>query len=99
VTKAANLELCLAFTAFSSEGSPKCHTYCNTSLDIKVISGRPVILTSECHALDEGAITTYYNILGMTRLARVGLEHTTSWMLSESTTTRLPQPVSGWDEK
>jgi hypothetical protein len=30
--KAANLDLhvCLAITAFSSEGSFKCHTYCDT---------------------------------------------------------------------
>jgi hypothetical protein len=29
----------------------------------KVISEKPVILTSECRALDEGAITTYYERL------------------------------------
>jgi hypothetical protein len=28
--RAANLDLCLAFTAFSSEGSFMCHTYCDT---------------------------------------------------------------------
>jgi hypothetical protein len=28
--RAANLDLCLALTAFSSEGSFTCHTYCNT---------------------------------------------------------------------
>jgi hypothetical protein len=28
--KAANLDLCLALTAFSSEGSFTCHTYCDT---------------------------------------------------------------------
>jgi hypothetical protein len=27
--KAANLDLCLALTAFSSEGSFTCHTYCD----------------------------------------------------------------------
>jgi hypothetical protein len=27
--KAANLDLCLALTAFSSEGSFACHTYCD----------------------------------------------------------------------
>jgi hypothetical protein len=26
----ANLDLCLALTVFSSEGSCKCHTYCDT---------------------------------------------------------------------
>jgi hypothetical protein len=30
--KAANLDLCLALTAFSSEGSVMCHTYCDTGL-------------------------------------------------------------------
>jgi hypothetical protein len=39
---------------------------------LKVISERPVILTSECRALDEGAITIpILNILGLTRPARV----------------------------
>jgi hypothetical protein len=33
------------------------------------------------------------NVLGLTRPARAGLELTTSRMLSESTTTRLQQPV------
>jgi hypothetical protein len=28
--RAANLDLCLAFTAFSSEGFLTCHTYCDT---------------------------------------------------------------------
>jgi hypothetical protein len=30
----------------------------------KVISERPVILTSECRAFSEGAITTYFKRLG-----------------------------------
>jgi hypothetical protein len=28
--RAANLDLCLGLTAFSSEGSFTCHTYCDT---------------------------------------------------------------------
>jgi hypothetical protein len=60
----------------------------------KVISERPVILTSECRALGEGAITTDFNVFGLSRLARAGLELTTSRLLSESTTTRLRQPVN-----
>jgi hypothetical protein len=55
----------------------------------KVISERPVILPSECHALGEEAIT----VLGLTRPARAGLKLTTYRLLSESTTTRLRQPV------
>jgi hypothetical protein len=58
--RAANLNLCLALTAFSSEGSFTCHTYCDTGPPFfKVISERPVILPSECHALVNGAITTH----------------------------------------
>jgi hypothetical protein len=57
----------------------------------KVISGRPVILPSECRALGEGAITTYFKRL---RFDPAGsLKLTTSLLLSESTTTRLRQPV------
>jgi hypothetical protein len=59
----------------------------------KVISERPVVLTSKCRAFGEGAITTYFKRLMLTRPAREGLELTTLLMLSESTTTRLPQPV------
>jgi hypothetical protein len=61
----------------------------------KVISERPVILPSECRALGDGAITTY---LGLTRPARAGLELTTYRLLSESTTTRLRQPVHSSDD-
>jgi hypothetical protein len=88
----------LALTAFSSEGSFTCHTYCDTGppFFFKVISERPVILPSECRALGEEAITTYFkrlNVLGLTRPAQAGLELTTYRLLSESTTTRLRQPV------
>jgi hypothetical protein len=61
---AANLDLCLALTAFSREGSFTCHTCCDTGPPfLKVISERPVILISECRALGEGAITTYFKRL------------------------------------
>jgi hypothetical protein len=74
---AANLDLYLALTAFSSEGSFTCHTYCDTGPPfLKVISERPVILTSECQSLP------ILNVLGLTRPARAGLELTTSRMLS-----------------
>jgi hypothetical protein len=46
-----------------------------------------VILTSK------GAITTNFNVLGLMQLALQGLELTTYWMLSESPTTGLMQPV------
>jgi hypothetical protein len=47
----------------------------------KLISERPVILTSDCCALDDGAITTYLNVLGLTRPARAELVITTFRML------------------
>jgi hypothetical protein len=50
--KVANLDLCLALTAFGSEGFLTCHTYCDTGPPFfNVISERPVILTFECRAL------------------------------------------------
>jgi hypothetical protein len=56
-----------------------------------------MILTSECRALGEGAITTYLNVLGLTLPDRERLELTTSRLLSKSTTTRLQQPVKTQD--
>jgi hypothetical protein len=56
--RAANVDLFLVLAAFSSEVSFTCHTYCDTGPQFfKVISERPVILTSECCALGQGAIT------------------------------------------
>jgi hypothetical protein len=59
----------------------------------KVISERPMTLTSECRALGKGGISTYFNVLGLMQPAQEGLEFDTSRMLSESTTTTLPQQV------
>jgi hypothetical protein len=56
--RAANLDLCLTLTAFSSEGSFTCHTV------FKIKFGRPVIVTSECRAAGEGAVTTYIKRFG-----------------------------------
>jgi hypothetical protein len=62
--RAANLNLCLALTAFSSEGSFTCHTYCDTGPPfLRSYPKRPVILPSECCALGEGVITTYFKRL------------------------------------
>jgi hypothetical protein len=60
----------------------------------KVIYEKPVLITSKVCVLGEGAIITYFNDLGLTRPVRAGLELTTPRMLSKSSTTRLPQPVS-----
>jgi hypothetical protein len=58
----------------------------------KVISERPVIFTSECHALGEGAITTYFKHLRFDAAGLSGAQTHDTQMLSESTTTRLLQP-------
>jgi hypothetical protein len=55
----------------------------------KVISGRPVILSSECRALGEEAITTYFKRL---RFDASGPSGARTHDL-ETTTTRLQQPV------
>jgi hypothetical protein len=92
--RAANLDLCLALTAFGSEGSFTCHTYCNMGplflrsypKDLRFSLLNAVLLAKE-------QSLPILNVLGLTRPARFGLELTTSWMISESTTTRLPQLV------
>jgi hypothetical protein len=53
------------------------------------ISQRPVIITAEYRALGKGAVTTYFNVLGLTRPAQAGIGSMTSQMLSESATIRL----------
>jgi hypothetical protein len=86
--RAANLDLhvCLALAALPLGLFYMPHQLRRGTFVFKVISERPVILPSECRALGEGAVTTYFNVLG---LKRAGIEFMTSWMLSESTTTRL----------
>jgi hypothetical protein len=65
---AANLDLCLALTAFSSEGFffYVQHLLRHGTPVFKVISESPVILTFEFRALGEGAITTYFKRLRLT---------------------------------
>ena len=88
--KTANLDLCLALTVFSSEGPFTCHTYCDTG---------PTFLRSYpkdlCFCLLNAVLLAkkqslpILNVLGLTWPARVGLELTTSRLLSQSTTTKL----------
>jgi hypothetical protein len=92
--QSCNLDLCLALTAFSSEGSFTCHTYCNTGSPFlrscpkdEWFSLLNTVLLAKEQSLP------ILNVLGLTRLAWAELELTTSRMLSESTTTRLSQPV------
>jgi hypothetical protein len=79
--RAANLDLCLALTAFSSVGSFMCHTYCDTGPPFLRSYPKDLILTSECRALGEGAITTHFKRL--MRPARARLELMTSRLLGE----------------
>jgi hypothetical protein len=86
--------LCLALTAFSSEGSSTCHTYCDTGppflrsyLKESWFSLLNAVLLAKEQSLP------ILNFLSLTRPARAGLELTTSRMLRKSTTTSLPQPV------
>jgi hypothetical protein len=88
--RAANLDLCLALTAFSSEGSFTCDTgppfLRSYSKDSWFCLLNAVLLAKE-------QSLPILNTLGLTQPARAGLELTTYRLLSESTSTRLLQPV------
>jgi hypothetical protein len=57
-------------------------------LRFKVISERPVIITSECRVLGKGAITIYFKRLGFDAAGTSGAR-THDRMLNESTTTNI----------
>jgi hypothetical protein len=61
--RAENLDLCLALTAFSSEVLYVPHLLRHETSVFKVISERPMILTSECRDRGKGAITNYFKRL------------------------------------
>jgi hypothetical protein len=93
--RATNLDLWLALTAFSSEGSFTCHTYCDTGTPfLRSYPKDPWFSLLNAVLLAKEQSLPILNVLPLTRPARAGLELTTSRMLSESTTTRLPQPVT-----
>jgi hypothetical protein len=92
---AANLDLCLALTAFSSEGSFTCHTYCDTGPPfLRSYPKDPWFSLLNAVLLAKKQSLPILNVLGLTRPVRMGLKLTTSRLLSESTTTRLLQPLS-----
>jgi hypothetical protein len=92
--RAANLDLCLALTAFSSEGSFTCHTYCDTgSPFLRSYPKDPWFYVLNAVLLAKEQSLSILNVLGLTRSARAGLKLTTYRLLSESITTRLRQPV------
>jgi hypothetical protein len=90
--EAANLDLCLALTAFSSEGSFTCHTHCDTGPPfLRSYPKDPwfYLLNAVLLAKEQSLPILY--VLGLTRPARAGLELPTFRLLSESTATRLRQ--------
>jgi hypothetical protein len=87
---AANLDLCLALTALSSEGSFACHNYCDMGPPFLRSYQKDQFSLLNAMLLAKEQSLPIINVLGMTLPARAGLELT---MLSKSTTTRLPQPV------
>jgi hypothetical protein len=91
---AANLVLCLALTAFSSEGSFTCHTYCDTGPSfLRSYPKDPWFYLLNAVLLAKEQSLPILSVLGLTWPARAGLKLTTFRLLSESTTTRLRQPV------
>jgi hypothetical protein len=90
--RAANLDLCLALTAFSSDSSFTCHTYCDTGPPFlrSYPKDRWFYLLNAVLLAKEQSLPIL-NVLGLMRPVRAGLKLTTSRLLSESTTTRLRQ--------
>jgi hypothetical protein len=93
--RAVNLDLCLAFTVSWSEGSFTCHTYCDKGPPfLRSYPTEPWFSLLNVVLLTKEQSLPISNVLGLTRpVLRAGLELTISRMLSESTTTRLQQPV------
>ena len=81
--RAANLDLCLALMAFSSEGSLACHTCCDTGHPFLRSSPRTRDIHTCCRAFGSGTVTTCVNDLG---LSRPGFEHPTFRMRGERST-------------
>jgi hypothetical protein len=96
--RGANLDLCLALAAFSSYGSFTCHTYCDMGSPFLrwYPKDLPYSLLNAMLLANEQSLTIL-KVLGLTQQAEVGLELTTSRMISDSTTTSLLQPLSHWD--
>jgi hypothetical protein len=90
--RAANLDLCLALTAYSSEGSFTCHTYCDTGPPfLRSYSKDPWFYLLNAVLLAKEQSLPILNVLGLTRPDRAGLELMAYRLLSDSTTTTLRQ--------
>jgi hypothetical protein len=78
----ANLDLCLALTAFSNEGPFTCHTYCDTGpLFLMSYPKHPWFYLLNAVLLAKEQSLPILNVLGLTRPARAGLELTTFRLL------------------
>jgi hypothetical protein len=87
--RAANLDLCLVLTAFSSEDSFTCHTYCDTGPPfLRSYPKDPWFYLLNVVLLAKEQSLPILNALGLTWPARAGLQLKTYRLLSESTTTR-----------
>jgi hypothetical protein len=87
-------DLCLALQAFRSTGSFTFHTYCDTGPPfLRSYPKDPWFYLLNAVLWAKRQSLLILNVLGLTRLARAGLELTTSRFLSENTTTRLQQPL------
>jgi hypothetical protein len=84
--RTANLDMCLALTAFSSESSFTCHTYCDTGPPfLRSYPKDPWFSLLNAVLLAKKQLLPILNFLGLTRpVSRAGLEPTTSRMLSKS---------------
>jgi hypothetical protein len=93
--RAANLDVCLVHTAFRSEGSFACHTYCEMGHPfLGSYPKKPSFWLLNAVLVVKEQSPPISNVLGLTRPARAGLELTIPRMLSESTTTRLSQGLA-----
>ena len=80
----------LSTTAYSSEGSLSCHTYCDTGPPfLRSYPKDPWFYLLNAVLLAKEQSLPILNVLGLTRPVRAGLQLTTYRLLSESTTTRL----------
>jgi hypothetical protein len=72
---AANLDPCLALTAFSSEGSLTCHTYCDTGPPfLRSHPKDPWFYLLNAVLVAKEQSLPILNVLGLTRPARAGLD-------------------------
>jgi hypothetical protein len=78
--RAVNLDICLALTAFSNEGSYMCHTYCDTGPPfIKSYLKDLWFLLLNAMLLAKEQLLPILNVLGLMWLARKGHNLPDAW--------------------